>query len=189
MSQTLDNGITVPINADAWNLAPDLQTMGNSAKVVTPVNGTTARDLLSVSLGRLCWRTDINRLEFWDGAAWVPFEGVDMSANISSFGTGWTPQATVGHTPRVRRNGNCVHLFGALNTSATATINNLVTIPTAFRPPSTDTRFIGSCVSSLGKHYELVMQSGIVSIPANYEDIIVNTTPQVFPIQGVWWLD
>ena len=188
MSQTLDNGIVVPINADAWNLAPDLQTMGNTAKVVTPVNGTTARDLLTVSLGRLCWRTDVNRLEFWDGAAWMPFEGQEASANISTFGSGFTALGTAGHTPRVRRSGNCVHLFGAVQSSGTSTLGNVLTIPTAFRPPSTDTRFIGAGVASSGNYYELVMAGGVVSIGVGYNNLTI-TAVQTLPLNAFWWLD
>jgi hypothetical protein len=72
MSQTLDNGIVVPINSDGYNLAADLATMGGKSNVITNVASQTARNALTTYSGRTVRRTDLTPqvLQTYNGAAW-----------------------------------------------------------------------------------------------------------------------
>jgi hypothetical protein len=73
MSQTLQNGITVPTNPDAFtNLANDLATMGNTANVVIKVANQAGRDALTGKyLGMVVSRADLGGLlEVFDGTNW-----------------------------------------------------------------------------------------------------------------------
>jgi hypothetical protein len=71
MPQTLPNGITTPINADAYNLTADLATMGNSANVVVTVANQAARDALTLTAGLTVCRRDLGwALEIYDGTTW-----------------------------------------------------------------------------------------------------------------------
>lgn len=75
MPQTLPNGITTPINADAYNLAPDLATLGNSANVIIPVANNTARDALTPVAGMCVLRFDTGAVEAYLSGAWTPITG------------------------------------------------------------------------------------------------------------------
>jgi len=72
MPQTLPNGITSPINSDAYNLAADLATMGNSANVIIPVANQAARDALTAVNGMVVLRQDTGAIECYLSGAWVP---------------------------------------------------------------------------------------------------------------------
>lgn len=73
MPQTRDNGAVVPINADAYNLAPDLATFADSLGVITNVSTQAQRDALTKYVGRTVRRLDITGLplEVWDGGQWL----------------------------------------------------------------------------------------------------------------------
>ena len=89
MPQTLPNGITAPINPDAYNLVGDLATFGNSANVIITVANQTARDALTPFPGMTVYRNDLtgNVLETWDGARW-----------LSTAQTAYTPTLTASTT-------------------------------------------------------------------------------------------
>lgn len=72
MPQTLNNGITTPINADAYNLTGDLATMGNTSNVVIPVANQAARDALTPYAGMTVSRLDLTGapLQVYDGTKW-----------------------------------------------------------------------------------------------------------------------
>ena len=71
MPQTRPNKVTVPVNSDAWNLANDLATLGDTANVVIPVANQTERDALTKKLGLAVSRADLNGLiEVCDGTTW-----------------------------------------------------------------------------------------------------------------------
>lgn len=71
MPQTLDNGIILPINSDAYNLSTDLATAGNSTNTVTVVTSQAAQDALTKYTGRVCIRTDLGGVQYyWNGTAW-----------------------------------------------------------------------------------------------------------------------
>jgi hypothetical protein len=69
--QTRPNKITVPVNADAWNLAGDLATMADSVQAVIPVASQTERDALTKANGLVVSRGDLGGLiEVCDGTSW-----------------------------------------------------------------------------------------------------------------------
>ena len=73
MSQTLQNGMVVPTNPDAFtNLTSDLATMGNTANVVIKVANQSARDALTGKYqGMVVSRADLGGLlEVFDGTNW-----------------------------------------------------------------------------------------------------------------------
>jgi hypothetical protein len=72
MPQTLPNGLQVPINSDAYNLAADLATMGNSANVVFPVANQTVRDALTPFNGMVVFRLDTGAVEVYFSSSWKP---------------------------------------------------------------------------------------------------------------------
>lgn len=95
MPQTRDNGITVPVNSDAYNLTTDLATMADSADVVTIVSGQTARNALTIYEGRLAYRTDTTQIEAVVGGAWR--DGTRIYSPVSP--TGWSSAGTITLTP------------------------------------------------------------------------------------------
>jgi hypothetical protein len=71
LPQTRPNKITVPVNADAWNLTGDLATMADSVKAVIPVASQTERDALTKANGLTVSRGDLGGLiEVCDGTNW-----------------------------------------------------------------------------------------------------------------------
>lgn len=71
MPQTRPNKTKVPVNSDAYNLAPDLAAFADSANVVIPVNSQAERDGLTPTGGMAVSRLDRNGdLEIWTGSAW-----------------------------------------------------------------------------------------------------------------------
>lgn len=99
MPQTRDNGITVPINSDAYNLTADLATMADTAKVVTVVSGSTARNALTKYEGRLVYRTDTTQLESVVGGSWR--DGTRSYSPLSP--TGWSASGDITVTPEGTR--------------------------------------------------------------------------------------
>lgn len=188
MPQTLDNGVIVPVNGDAYNLCPDLQTMGNAVKGITPVTNQAARDALTTFAGRTVWRIDTKQYEVYDGTSWLVQDAYEASATISTFGTGWTAITANAHTPRVWRSGQMVYLVGGVQTSATATLANVLTIPTAFQPPTTTARFVGTAVTSNASTVTFTLGSGVLQIPTGYGSIAV-TTVQSVPLLCMWPMD
>lgn len=74
MTQTLDNGIVVPVNSDAYNLTPDLATLGKKANVITNISSLAARTALNTTdvANRTIRRLDVGgSLEYWDGTQWI----------------------------------------------------------------------------------------------------------------------
>lgn len=72
MPQTRPNGAKVPINADAYNLAPDLATLGDSLNVVIPVANQAVRDALTPYPGMCVSRLDLAGapIQTYDGTSW-----------------------------------------------------------------------------------------------------------------------
>lgn len=71
MPSTRDNGIQVPINADAYNLTGDLATMADTANVATVCVNQAAMDALTDRNGRLAVRVDLGyALYANDGTNW-----------------------------------------------------------------------------------------------------------------------
>ncbi len=90
MPQLLDNGIQVPINGDAYNLAADLQTMGNKANVVTVCASAAAMNALTTFSGRMCVRTDLGN-ELWTyTTSWAPVQSTRQHAEFTGTSDGTT---------------------------------------------------------------------------------------------------
>lgn len=116
MPQTRATKITVPVNADAYNLAPDLATMADSANVVIPVASQAERDALTKKNGLLVVRTDLFGLpiERCDGTNWWNTQHSEWTFSASGI-----PSATVWGTNTLT------------NDAATSTDTTFVTCPSA----------------------------------------------------------
>lgn len=90
MSQTLQNGVVVPINADAYNLTADLATMGSKSNVIITVANQAARDALTAYAGMCVCRLDLPTapIERFDGTIW---QGAAMNS--------YTPNLTASTNP------------------------------------------------------------------------------------------
>jgi hypothetical protein len=119
-----------------------------------------------------------------DVPEWVSSDTTQAAADITTFGTGFTP-LTGGHKPRVRRNGNMVHLVGAVQRT-TGDFGNILTVPAAFRGAAGVTVFVGSGVSSNGIAYQLVLANGILSLPTGYATNSDTGPNTVFPVTASW---
>lgn len=110
MPQTLPNGITAPINADAYNLTNDLATFGNSANVIITVASQAARDALTPFAGMTVYRNDLtgNVLETWDGGRW-----------LSTAQTAYTPTLTAGTTNPSIGTGSAVGTYSIVGKTMT----------------------------------------------------------------------
>ncbi|WP_157759654.1 hypothetical protein [Cellulosimicrobium cellulans] len=124
-----------------------------------------------------------------DGTNWRTI-GSQVGANITAFGTGWSATAGSGHTPRVRRHGNMVYLFGSVSMGTGASMNDILAVPTGFTPSNANTTFIG--VTSLNPNggtagtRELAIASGRILAPAGYGA----GSPAVggtIPLGGCFW--
>lgn len=72
MPQTRPNKTVVPVNSDAYNLAPDLATFADSSNVVIRVSSQAERDALVKVAGLCVTRSDLNGLiEVCDGTNWL----------------------------------------------------------------------------------------------------------------------
>lgn len=86
MPQNLPNGITVPINSDAYNLAPDLATMGNSINPVIVVANEAARDALTAAVGMVVSRSDAGGwLQVCTNASPATWAGVSPYAQAAGY--------------------------------------------------------------------------------------------------------
>lgn len=88
MPQTRQNLMTVPVNADAYNLTTDLASMADSANVPVRVSTTAARDALTKYTGLVVQRLDLPGIpeETWDGSAWQGISWVSYSPSFA----GWS---------------------------------------------------------------------------------------------------
>lgn len=154
----------------------------------------------SVQLARGLWEhspTTICTYELGanDVPGWVIRDNTQNAADISEFGSGWLPASqgltgivTAGsplHRPRVRRDGNMVHMFGAVRRNG-GPRTNLCTIPVAFRPFDASVQFIGTTITSQGIVTELLLENGIISCADNYATGIANQDLSVFPLVASW---
>lgn len=95
MPQTLQNGVVVPINPDAYNLAGDLATMGNKSNVVIPVANQAARDALTLAPGLTVTRLDLPGAPIqtydgttWQGGIWFTYTPAITASTNPSLGSG-----------------------------------------------------------------------------------------------------
>lgn len=116
--------------------------------------------------------------------AWSDTDPTQKTAN-ATVAAGWTG-LTGAHTPRLVRNGNMVHLVGAVRGGTADLYSTMLTIPASFRPADTGTIFIGAGVSSSGTAYELVIANGAVSMAQGYATKIDTAPNPVFPVTASW---
>lgn len=192
MSQTQPNGVVTITNDEVYDLSGHQARLAKSIKSVHTCSNQAARDGLAALYGgtlpvpTLAYRQDLDAYESWNGTLWKRMSGEDTAADITSFSTGYTA-LTGAHKPRVAKIGNHCYLFGAVQSSATSTAN-ILTVPAAFQPPTTGTRFIGSNITSNASNVMLAMASGLVQVPSGYGVINV-TNAQVIPVMGFWRMD
>lgn len=120
-----------------------------------------------------------------DVPEWVYTLTTQSTHSAVSAGPGFEAVTSNGHKPRLVRNGNMVHLIGAVR-RLTGEFSNMVNIPISFRPADSSATFVGSGTSSNGIAYELIIEGGIIKIPVGYaskSDTGVNT---IFPVTASW---
>lgn len=130
----------------------------------------------------------LDALVRFNGSAWVRVVPAETLADVVTFGAGWTATNTTNHKPRLRMVGKQVFLYGAITAGAGASISNMLTVPVAFQPPTTGSRFVGSAVSSQVNIGEYMITGGVLSIPAGYYTGAV-TTGGIHPLNFSWWMD
>lgn len=199
--------VRTPAGSDAYSLTTDLRLLGESIRSFVAVASTTERDAkvsAMATAGRpvtaanplIVVRADApagDEVEIsTDGTTWRTI-GSEKGANITSFGTGWTSTGS-GHTPRVRRSGNKVSLFGAVTLGSGGAFSNILTVPTEYRPPNSSSRFIG--VSPLdpaggtaGVRVLTLSTGGLVSSPSTYGIPGSMNLGGVLPLIAEWWMD
>lgn len=139
MPQTRPNGVIVPINSDAYNLAGDLAAMADSANVVTVVASQAARDALSLYPGRTVWRQDINVQQTYNGAIWsTTYLGATGWTNIpiGSYGNGFTTTPAGGYNQiQYMVQNNVVTIAGASTCNLSWVAGNaILLLDPAIRP-------------------------------------------------------
>jgi len=198
--------VRTPAGSDAYALTTDLRLMGESVRSFVPVASTSERDAVvaamstagrpvSVANPLVVVRADAaegTEVEIsTDGTTWRTI-GTEAVANIASFGTGWSSTGS-GHVPRVRRRGNQVFLYGAVTLAPGGSFSNILTVPTAFRPPNNATRFIGASpfnpAGGTPGVRALVLSNGVVSAIADYGINGTGNAGAVLPLVGSWWMD
>lgn len=90
MPQVRPNKVQVPTNSDAFtNLNTDLATMADTINTPVIVASQAERDGLGWTLaaGKMVFRTDLNRHEYYDGAAWRELGAPSLQSVTTSDGT------------------------------------------------------------------------------------------------------
>ena len=176
---------TTPTTAADFNKTIELLGRMGNIRVGT----TGQRDALTGSSlyeGLHWYSTSADALTVYDGSGWVSGYGDVGYTNISTFSSFWS--ATAGYTPRVRRVGKRVDLYGAVTAAAGAGADGgIITIPSGYRP--TDNVFIGPFRSSGGLTGMMVVNSaGLVNAPNAYVTGSLGTG-HVVPLVGSWYTD
>lgn len=161
----------------------------NGAYVVDPA----ARDLVMAYFNQVGYRLiagtdEYTRVVSPDGtASWSPRESL---ANVTAFGDGWEATPGAANTPRVRRVGNQVFLYGSVRRKRAGSDSgaNLLSIPAGFTPSTTATRAIGTTVLSNAQFSELFLSGAVVSSAAGYGSFSPAVGVAV-PLACSWWLD
>lgn len=169
---------TCPFTAAAGGKVP-FRTLADLQAWTTAGPGQDARVFADSTSGN-------NGDYVWSGSTWI-FLGATL-ADITTFGTGYVG-LTGAHQPRVRRVGQQVFGYGAVQTTSGFTYGNILTVPPGFLPTSTDTRFIGCGVTSSGSVFELYMAAGVVQTAASYVTSAWSATGMTIPFVASWWLD
>lgn len=119
-----------------------------------------------------------------DVPEWISVDTTQSSADISTYGPGWTALAG-NHKPRLVRSGGMIHLIGGVTQGTTASVTNILTVPAAYLPASSNSMFVGSGVTSKGVAYQLVLGAGKIAIDQDY---ITGSFPvgSIVPVKASW---
>lgn len=195
---TNDLGLIYPTGSDEFAPHLDMEALADSfgGRLIVPVPNVAVRDALAAAVSPSTTEPLIVRradaavavaVEITtNGTDWTPL-AAQQSAEVTTFGSGWVATNDTAHKPRVTRIGNRVFLTGAV-TRSTGSTGNLLTVPAAFQPPSTSTRFIGAVWSSAGTGGMLALSSGVVSVPTGYGNL-GGSGSIVVPVIGNWTMD
>lgn len=177
--------------ADLTEVAAFAAKVGNMrVGTTTERNNATGADVWQ---GLLWYDTDLNQYFSYD-AGWTMILSPDLTANIATFSTGWTG-LTAGHTPRVRRHGSHVNLYGAISFGTNANYNSMFTVPAGFAPATTTVQFIGAALVSIGsgngEAAALVLTNGVVSFAGTgYSTASLPGLGSIVTLGGLsWWMD
>lgn len=193
--------------ATAWNRRPGI--MDDQPLYLQQVNGT----LLGTRIDLRCWYSHSGLVAVHDKArtyletagaevlingvkwnyvpgangvaAWTSTDTTQAAANVTTIGPGFEAVTGNGHQPRVRRNGNMVHLVGAVK-RLTGDFGNMLTVPAAYLPANGGTTFVGAGVSSNGIAYELALSNGVLSLPNGYATESDTGSFTIFPVTASW---
>ncbi|MGB2557724.1 hypothetical protein [Cellulosimicrobium cellulans] len=195
---TNDLGLIYPTGSDEFAPHLDMESLADSfaGRLIVPVPNIAARDALAAAMSPSTTEPLIVRradaavavaVEITtNGTDWTPL-AAQQSALVTTFGTGWTPTAGTEHQPRVTRLGNRVFITGAV-TRSTGSTGDILTVPAAFQPPSTGTRFIGAVFASNATAGMLALSNGRVSVPTGY-GTLTGVGTFALPVVGNWTMD
>ena len=126
MSTTLENGIVVPVNSDAYAPTADMASMGNSAGVIKNVASQAARDALTTTTK--VTRDDVpgQPIEIKGSGGWVR-QGPVVQANTQTVGTGMAANAFTTGTKQPWWQGGT--FVGTTDSSGNIGINYPVAFP------------------------------------------------------------
>jgi predicted TIM-barrel enzyme len=117
---------------------------------------------------------------------WNQQDTTQAAADITTFSAGWEANKdNSAHKPRVRREGNRVHLSGAV-TRLTGDYTGILTVPAAYRPIDGATRFVGSGVTSNGISYQLALTNGVLWVPPGYASKSDTGAFTAVPVTATW---
>jgi len=153
--------------ADLTEIAAYAAKVGNRRVDTNAVrNSLTGADLWN---GLEFLETDTG-LTYLYSNGWQFYNSLVTTAQITTFGTNWSPVVGAGFTPTVTRIGARVYLEGAvkLGASGSGGYTNILTIPAAFQPPTTANRFVGNAINSVGVAMELVLVAGVLQDASGY---------------------
>jgi len=156
--------------------------------------GMVARDTLALTyLNQLGTEVYIDG-EIWryvpglnDIPEWVRSLPLNGAGDVSTFGPGWTA-LTSSHKPRLRTQGNMVHLIGGVKRNG-GNAGYILAVPEQFWPSSSGAHFVGSGVTDTGIAYELVLQNGILSIPIGYATRTDASEGTIYPVTASWTIE
>ena len=201
MATTPLQSITTPDASSTNNVPSDLLAVATAleSRTVMRFASTSARDaaITSPVEGMVAVTGTGSSLVAWlrVGSTWVAFPA-ESTADVATFGTGWSATDAAGHKPRVRSIGDLVLLTGAVTRTGSGAASNLLTIPAGFVPVSTATRFVGTSAVSGGSGgtsgvAPLAMASGVLSIiaGAGYGSTVALGTSAIVPVTSMWWRD
>lgn len=165
--QTLQNGVEVFTNGDAYNLADDTAHAFETANITVLVPNQTARDALDKYDGLTVRRLDLvgRPDEKWDGAVWHR-QPVIASTELIEDGfwniTGGLMRTVTDGYTQVTAAFQMVRTVGAITINTTDSTLIIGAIPAGFRPPG-NASFVAPVNTNTGQRYaepQLILNNG-----------------------------